>query len=708
MTPDTLDLSNPRILRRPSTAACAALLLALAACGGGETVVDSTQELAGQTAAPDARVFTLWEPGEEAALRDEQRQADPTADGSTVQLLVRLNPAAVFANGRTAALAAPASGEFGTAAAVRASQLAAKAEAVASAAQAVIARSVVQAAPGAVMRQQFSHAVEAFVLSVPWDQAGALAAELERNPAVDAVEPDRAYRVGQLMPGVRTLDARAWGVDRIDQRHRALDGLFRQSLTGSGVSVYVLDTGINPHNEFGGRLAAGFSAINDGRGTADCHGHGTHVAGTSAGATLGVAPAARLVPVRVMDCAGSSSGSSLLAGLDWVAANGARPGVVNLSLGGTASAILDAATQRLVTAGFTVVAAAGNSNIDACTQSPARASGLITVAASDANDAKSSFSNWGGCVALSAPGTGIASAGRASPTAVVTMNGTSMAAPHAAGAAALLLQRQPSMAPAQLRQQLLAQAGADTVTGVPAGTSRSLLFAGEGGAVAPAVKTVSVGGIAMATEVPAVGTWRATAQVKVVDGGGAAVAGAQLSGRFSNATKDVACTTTAAGTCALTGAAVSWQTVPALGFAVTGIKGSLMTYVGGDARAAQVQRPAAPVATVSALSGTMLRSTPSAAQWTPQFTVTLQDERGAGVTGATVQGLMQIHTGAEVVGMATVGCVTGSNGQCALRWSGPALGAAQTGAGLQVLAVQRNYLTYRPGAITAASVGRVQ
>jgi subtilisin family serine protease len=705
MTPET---SSPRFLRRPAAAACAAVLLALAACGGGEAPAEAPQQAADTAAAPESRAFTLWQPGEEAALRDEQREADPTADGSTVQLLVRLNPAAVFADGRAAALAAPGNGESGAAAALRASQLAAKAEAVATAAQAVIARSVVQAAPGAVMRQQFSHAVEAFVISVPWGQAEAVAAELARNPAVDAVEPDRAYRVGQATPGVRALDPRAWGVDRIDQRSRTLDGLFRQTLTGSGVSVYVLDTGISPHNEFGSRLAAGFSAINDGRGSADCHGHGTHVAGTAAGATLGVAPAARLVPVRVMDCAGSSAGSSVLAGLDWVAANGTRPGVVNLSLGGAASSTLDAAAQRLVTAGFTVVAAAGNSNVDACTQSPARASGLVTVAASDGNDAKAGFSNWGTCVALSAPGTAIASAGRASPTAVVAMNGTSMAAPHAAGAVALLLQGQPTMSPAQVRQQLLAQASADTVTGVPAGTPRSLLFAGSGGALAPAVKTVVVKGIAMATQVPAVGSWRATAEVRLVDDRGAAVAGAQVSGRFSNATQDAACTTTAAGVCTLTSAAVPWQAVPVLGFAVTGVKGNAIAYVGGGVRAAQVQRPAAPVATVSALSGAMLRSTPTAAAWAPQFTVTLKDDRGALVAGATVRALMQVHAGPAVVGMATVACVTGGTGQCALKWNGPALGAAQTGARLQVLAVQRDFLAYRPGAITTATVGRVQ
>lgn len=697
----------PRVLRSAITAAGLVSLLALSACGGGDAEPDAGA--AGADAAAETRRFTLWESGEQAALRDEQRRLDPAGDGLTVQLLVRLNPAAVQGHGRATALGAPGNGEAGNAAALRAAQLAAKAEAVASTSQAVIARSVAQVAPGAVLRQQFAHAVEAFVLQVPWEQAEAVAVELARNPAVDAVEPDRAYAVGQVTPGVRVLDSRAWGVDRIDQRSRALDGRFVQPLTGRGVNLYVVDTGVSPHNEFGSRLGAGFSAINDGRGTADCHGHGTHVAGTGAGATLGVAPAARVVPVRVMDCAGSSAGSSVLAGLDWVAAQGARPGVVNLSLGGAASSTLDAAVQRLVGAGFTVVAAAGNSNVDACTQSPARAGSAITVAASDNADAKAGFSNWGACVALWAPGTAIASAGRASASAVVLMNGTSMAAPHAAGAAALLLEATPAMAPAQVRQQLLAQATPNAVSGAPAGTTRSLLFAGDGGVVAPPLTAVSVAGITVATQVPAVGSWRALAQVKVVNGSnGAAVAGVQVSGRFSNATQDAACTTDAAGQCTLASPAASWQAVPTLGFTVTGVQGSRIAYAGAGTRVAQVARPLAPVATVTALTGSIQRSSPTATAWTPQFAITLKDANGAAVAGATVQALMQIHAGASVVGLATVACQTDGSGQCRVGWAGPALGTGQTGARLQVLGVQRDFLVYRPGAVTTATVGRVQ
>ncbi len=698
----------------------------LSACGGADEAAAPESLVATEpsTTGEDRR-FVLWAPAEEAALRAEQRLLNPMDEAGTVQLIVRLNPAAVFANGRMAMLGSTGNGESGDVAALRAAQLAAKATAVATAAQSVLARSVLQVAPGAVVRQQFSHAVEAFVLAVPWDQAEAVAAELAGNPAVDAVEPDRRFTVGQATPGVRALDTRAWGVDRIDQRSRVFDNSFRHLRSGAGVSVYVVDTGVSPHNEFGSRLAAGFSAINDGRGTADCHGHGTHVAGTAVGATLGVAPGARVVPVRVMNCAGSSAGSSVLQGLDWVAANGSRPGVVNLSLGGGVSTTVDAAAQRLVTAGFSVVSAAGNSNVDACSSSPGRAAGLINVAASDQADAKASFSNWGNCVALWAPGTAIASAGHTAVNSVVGMNGTSMAAPHAAGVVALLLQGQPSMAPAQVRQQLLAQASTHAITGTPGSMTRSLLYAGDdstAGAApppvaapavpmpppAPTVTTVSVRSITMTTQVPSLGSWKASAEVLVVDEAGRPVSGAQVTGRHSNTSKDVSCTTAASGTCSLVSAVLSWSKLPVLGTAVTGIKGTKLAYTGGGERSAQVARPAAPKAQVAALSGTVVRAKPTAPDWAPQFVVSLRDEQGAVVANATVQASMQAHVGPSVAASRSLTCRTSSAGTCTLNWSGAKLNATHTGAAMQVLGVQRDFLDYTPGELTRASVGRIQ
>ncbi len=705
--------------RRRSTTAWATCTLALllAACGGGDqdhsVVAPEAAEVSEPAGTVDDRVFTLWEPGTETAVLDEQRLLDPSADGSQVQLIVRLNPAAVFANDRVAMAGSAGNGESGDAAALHARQLAAKANAVSLAANTVLTRSVLQAAPQAAIRQQFSHAVEAFVVSVPWAQAAAVAAELARNPAVDAVEPDRAFTVGQTTPAVRTLDTRAWGVDRIDQRVREFDNSFKQSLTGSGVSVYVVDTGVNAHNEFGSRLAAGYTAINDGRGTQDCHGHGTHVAGTAAGATLGVAPGARVVPVRVMNCTGSTSSSQVLAGLDWVAANGTKPGVVNMSLGGGASSTLDAASQRLSNAGFSVVAAAGNSNADACTQSPARAPGLIAVAASDRNDAKASFSNWGSCVAVWAPGVGISAAGIASTTAVVSMNGTSMAAPHVAGAVALLLQGTPTLTAAQVRQRLLAQASPNTVTGAPGTMTKSLLYAGvdsSTGTPPPppsALTTVSIASIAMTTQVPMAGAWTATATVRVVNTSGQSVSGAQVVGRYSNMASEVLCTTNASGSCNLVSAAASWSAVPTLGLAVTNVRGAQLSYSGGT-RTVQVSRPAAPAVVLTALTGTMARSTPTAVNWTPQFVATVKNEGGVAVGGAVVQAMLQVHSGVRVVGMQTVMCRTGATGQCQMAWTGPALNASHTGARLTVLGVTGNYMTYKPGAVNAATVGRVQ
>ncbi len=730
--------SDPRPAgRAPGRAVLAAFTLALllGACGGsGEDIPAAAVADRSPASEPsddvEERRFALWGPGEGAKVQAEQAAQDPWADGSTVQLIVQLNPAAVFVNERLALLGAAGAGESGDAAALRARQLAAKVRAVASASQAVLARSVLGQAPGAVVRQQFSHAVEGFVLSVPWAQADAVAAALARNPAVDSVEPDRSFTVGQSSAGLRTLDTRAWGVDRIDQRAAQLDGVFRHTLDGSGVNLYVVDTGINPHQQFGSRLAPGFSAIDDGRGTGDCNGHGTHVAGTAAGQTLGVAPGARVVPVRVMTCTGSSSGSSVLSGLDWIAAQGARPAVVNLSLGGPASSAIDAATQRLMTVGFSVVAAAGNTNVDACLQSPGRAAGVITVAASDRTDAKAAFSNWGPCVALWAPGTAIASAGHASASDIVTMNGTSMAAPHVAGAVALLLQAQPAAAPSQTRQQLLAQASADLVSGAPAGMTRHLLFAGQDGSASPppaspgAVQpgptpspapapaatppAVVVRSVALTTLVPTPGSWKASAAVTVVDQLGRPVAGAKVHGRFSNSSKETICTSDATGLCMLNSSTVPWLTVPLLGVAVTQVKSPALPYTGGGPRSAQVARPAAPQATLAALSGTMHRSKPAAVNWTPHFQVTVLDEKGQPLRSVKVQALMQVHSGARVAALKSLSCVTTAAGGCRLAWNGIKLDASHTGATVQVQDLQRNFLVYRPGALTSASVGRVQ
>jgi subtilisin family serine protease len=268
----------------------------------------------------------------------------------------------------------------------------------------------------------------------------------------------------------------AWGIDRLDQISPQPNNRFSFTMTGQSVSAYVVDSGIRAtHQEFGSRVAAGFTAINDGNGTRDCNGHGTHVAGIIGGSQFGVAPETRLVPVRVMDCDGAGLLSGLLAALDWIA-NKVQPGeraVVNLSLGAGASPSLDAAINNLSARGITVVAAAGNASVDACQVSPARAPSAITVAASDRTDAFASFSNFGSCVDIIAPGVAIPAAYIGSDTDIRELSGTSMAAPHVAGLVAGLLS-EVALKPDQVSQALKLVALRDVVRNTPASTSNLL------------------------------------------------------------------------------------------------------------------------------------------------------------------------------------------------------------------------------------------
>jgi hypothetical protein len=277
-----------------------------------------------------------------------------------------------------------------------------------------------------------------------------------------------------------------WGLDRIDQRDLPLNNSYTYNFTGAGVHAYIIDTGIRTtHTEFGGRASGSFTSINDGKGTSDCNGHGTHVAGTVGGATYGVAKSVRLHAVRVLDCSGNGTVSSVIAGVDWVTANHASPAVANMSLGGATSAALDQAVQSSIASGVTYVVAAGNAATDACTESPARTPEALTVGASTSTDARASFSNWGSCVDLFAPGASITSAFNGSDTQTAVLSGTSMASPHAAGIAALYLERNPGASAAAVVSALTGGASTGRLTSVGSGSPNRLLNASFLGGTTP-------------------------------------------------------------------------------------------------------------------------------------------------------------------------------------------------------------------------------
>ncbi|XP_071498641.1 extracellular serine proteinase-like [Diadema antillarum] len=281
---------------------------------------------------------------------------------------------------------------------------------------------------------------------------------------------------------VRASAVASWGLDRVDQVSLPLDDVFNPMGDGSGVDVYVIDTGINAvHQDFGGRGFIGYDA-RDGDGD-DCNGHGTHCAGTVGGTTYGVAAGTRIFGVRVLGCLGSGSTADVVEGCEWVADNFVGPSVASLSLGGGASQTMDDAIAYMVDAGVSVVVAAGNDNSDACEYSPARAEPAISVGATDREDVRAVFSNYGTCVDIFAPGVSITSAWIRSDTATNTISGTSMACPHVAGAAAVLLASEPELTPQEVREKLQLKANGNTgITDLPAGSPDLLLYIGEGNA----------------------------------------------------------------------------------------------------------------------------------------------------------------------------------------------------------------------------------
>lgn len=298
------------------------------------------------------------------------------------------------------------------------------------------------------LKHEYNSALKGFAANMTAGDA----ARIARDPRVSFVEQDQVVSMSTMQSGA------TWGLDRIDQRNLPLSGTYSYTRTGDGVKAYIIDTGIMfSHSEFGGRAVSGFDAV-DGGSADDCNGHGTHVSGTVGGVTYGVAKGVSLVAVRVLDCNGSGSVSGVVAGIDWVTADHAAgaPAVANMSLGGSASTALDNAVAKSVADGVVYAVAAGNSNRDACQFSPARTGVAITVGATTQSDARASYSNYGKCLDIFAPGSAITSAWNNGGTN--TISGTSMATPHVAGVAALYLQANPGASPATVRDALVANA----------------------------------------------------------------------------------------------------------------------------------------------------------------------------------------------------------------------------------------------------------
>ncbi|MEI5101456.1 S8 family peptidase [Streptomyces sp. PmtG] len=300
------------------------------------------------------------------------------------------------------------------------------------------------------------------------------AKRLAADPSVTAISRDITVHADGLQP-----NPPSWGLDRIDQQRLPLNRSFRYpEPAGQGVTVYVIDTGVRTtHRDFGGRARSGFDFVDNDPIAQDGNGHGTHVAGTIAGRNYGVAKRSNVVAVRVLNNQGSGTLGQVIAGVDFVTRNARKPAVANMSLGAGANALLDQAVRRSIASGVTYSVAAGNENRPASLVSPARVAEAITVAASDRGDVRAPFSNYGLSVDVFAPGVGITSAGIVNDNASRTLSGTSMAAPHVAGAAALYLDQRRLAPPAEVARMLMLRSAKNLITNPGPGTANRLLQA---------------------------------------------------------------------------------------------------------------------------------------------------------------------------------------------------------------------------------------
>ncbi|SCF39467.1 S8 family peptidase [Micromonospora mirobrigensis] len=319
---------------------------------------------------------------------------------------------------------------------------------------------------GGSVAETYSAALTGFAAKMSAGQARRLAAD----PAVAYVEQDQVLTVQATQ-----TNPPSWGLDRIDQRSLPLNSSYTYPNTASNVRAYIIDTGIRTtHSDFGGRASWGTNTVDT--NNTDCNGHGTHVAGTVGGASYGVAKSVRLIAVKVLNCSGSGSTTGVISGVNWVTANAVKPAVANMSLGGGASTSLDNAVANSIASGVTYAVAAGNSSANACNSSPSRVASALTVGATTSTDARASYSNYGSCLDLFAPGSSIRSDWNTGDTATNTISGTSMASPHVAGAAALVLSANPGYTPSQVASTLTSKATTGVVTSPGTGSPNRLLF----------------------------------------------------------------------------------------------------------------------------------------------------------------------------------------------------------------------------------------
>ncbi len=433
---------------------------------------------------------------------------------------------------------------------------------------------------GGQLHHVYTHAIKGFAATLP----EAALQGLRNHPLVDYLEVDQTVALQQTSPENNAT----WGLDRIDQADRPLSGQYYFNYTGAGVNAFIIDTGLRQdHAEFSGRIKPGYSGVQDGNGTNDCHGHGTHVAGTVGGFTWGVAKGVALIPVRVLDCAGSGSWSGVIAGVDWVAGSTLRPAVANMSLSGGVSVAVNSAVAGAVSKGVTMVVAAGNSSADACKYSPAKEPSAITVGATDSGDARAWYSNYGSCVDMFAPGSAITSAWNTSSTATNILSGTSMATPHVAGVAALALAANPAASPAAVASFLTSNATADRLSAIGTGSKNLLAYSLAAGApTSPPTQTVAVQSLSGSAS--RLGkNWRAHVVVTLRNiNTGAVVANANVNGSFSPGGNS-SCVTGTTGSCTVSSANISLTT----GFTVmtvNSVSGANLTYDASQNAASQI------------------------------------------------------------------------------------------------------------------------